>query len=333
MFRFSLLVCSVALLCAFQDTRALAAPRTNASSTSVRMGKVSRVVPQRSSATSVRSTSAQAKGSSVAQPFMFSFDTSWMDTWKFYVVKTVARATALKHESSGKTNFGEVFDKLDLSRSEVITEPGGAYPSFLRVKFPKGGASPFNTHFLDLPPSGVWALACPFAPSDDLYLRYAIRFPAGFDFSSSGALPAIAGGILNQAEGTHSNSYFRLFFGWDKQGEMEFGGFRDALQTPRHNSTKFSADGQWHIVEMYVRSNVAPMHKMNGAVEIRYDGETILAATNAAMRIAPEHKFECVKLVAFAGALDAHSSLRQDSFVDIAGMSTSPKATWWVKRP
>lgn len=251
----------------------------------------------------------------------------WKNAWNFYVVTTVARATLQKHKS-GISNYGEVFDTLDLSRVDSTSEQGGTLPEFLRVKFPKAAGSPFVAHFYNLPPSGVTALACPFAPSDNLYLRYHVRFPKGFDFSSSGNLPGVAGGILNQAEGTYSASFFSIWLGWNKQGFIEYGGFLDKLNAPRVSTKTFSADGEWHMVEMYIRSNVPPMHKMNGAIEIRYDGKSLLSVQSATVRARQEDKFECLALVAFAGATDTISNLKKDSSVDVGGFVVSSKAMW-----
>ena len=328
--KFFLTSLAVLLIVAAPMPVGFAASRSSASSMPPVSGslrfKKSYIAPRSSSSrqTSVRVT----KKKSSTDVFVFPFNNTWKEAWNFYVVKTIARATFNKHKS-GKSNHGEVFDSLDLSRVNPLKEEGGEIAEFMRVQLPKGAGSPFTTHFYSLPPSGVTALACgSIVPSDDMVLRYDVLFPKEFDFSSTGGLPGIVGGILNQVEGTHSLSYFGVWMGWDRLGFIEYGGFRDELGVTRVSTTKFSADGKWHKVEIAVRSNVPPLHKMNGSVEIRYDGKALIYVQRAAIRKRDQDRFECYSFIVFAGGLDTITNLSKDSFVDIGGIAVSGKPMW-----
>jgi hypothetical protein len=81
-------------------------------------------------------------------------------------------------------------------------------------------------------------------------------------------------------------------------------------------------------VEIFVRGNIAPMHKMNGLVEIRYDGEVLMLANRAAVRLKQEDMFECFSFITYAGTFDTNSQLSKDSWVDIADITLSSKPLW-----
>jgi hypothetical protein len=124
------------------------------------------------------------------------------------------------------------------------------------------------------------------ATASVLYLRYYVKFPAGFDFGRGGKLPGLYGGPIGAESGGHHGGGFSTRYMWrdhEVSGSVS-GCSRSApcaevyLYSPQ--STKgygqdlggqwqWQGDGRWHMVEQRV-------NRSTGDITVWYDGSQVM---------------------------------------------------------
>jgi hypothetical protein len=119
-----------------------------------------------------------------------------------------------------------------------------------------------------------------------LYLRYYLKFPAGFDFGRGGKLPGLYGGPIGAESGGHHGAGFSTRYMWrdhEVSGSVP-GCSRSApcaevyLYSPRSTNGygqdlggqwQWQGDGRWHMVEQRV-------DRSTGDITVWYDGSQVL---------------------------------------------------------
>jgi hypothetical protein len=119
-----------------------------------------------------------------------------------------------------------------------------------------------------------------------LYLRYYLKFPAGFDFGKGGKLPGLYGGPIGAESGGHHGAGFSTRYMWrdhEVNGSVS-GCSRSApcaevyLYSPQSShgygqdlggQWQWQGDGRWHAVEQRV-------DRATGDITVWYDGSQVL---------------------------------------------------------
>jgi hypothetical protein len=119
-----------------------------------------------------------------------------------------------------------------------------------------------------------------------LYLRYYLKFPAGFDFGKGGKLPGLYGGTIGAESGGHHGAGFSTRYMWrdhEVTGSVS-GCSRSApcaevyLYSPQSShgygqdlggQWQWQGDGRWHMVEQRV-------DRSTGDITVWYDGSQVL---------------------------------------------------------
>lgn len=119
-----------------------------------------------------------------------------------------------------------------------------------------------------------------------LYLRYYLKFPAGFDFGKGGKLPGLYGGTIGAESGGHHGAGFSTRYMWrDHQVTGSVSGCsRSApcaevyLYSPQSShgygqdlggQWQWQGDDRWHMVEQRV-------DRSTGDITVWYDGSQVL---------------------------------------------------------
>ncbi|WP_020659364.1 polysaccharide lyase [Amycolatopsis benzoatilytica] len=111
-----------------------------------------------------------------------------------------------------------------------------------------------------------------------LYLRYDLKFPAGFDFGKGGKLPGLYGGNPGEESGgNHGKGWStRFMFRGGTKGEVY-------VYTPSGDgygkdvglgSWNFTPDGKTHTIEQSV-------NRSTGQITVWYDGKQVLSSRSA----------------------------------------------------
>lgn len=271
-------------------------------------------LPELSSSSSSLSSSQQAYA---RYPYTFSLKNDWQTAWNFYVDKY---PMPIK-EGEGYNHLAQ----LDTSHIDRTEEAGGTFPEFLRVRFPKGAASPFVSYFYKKPSGGIIARALgAMKPAESLHLTYYVRFPKDFDFSTSGILPALGGGITTSNYGAWGSD-FSVGLYWTKKGEIGISGSFDTTESDatRVTGASLAADGQWHRVDISARMNTVPVKRLNGMLTVRYDNNVIFNFDDVRFRAEAKQLWDSVGLYAYIAGNDTFSIAPKDMYLDLAGFSVS----------
>lgn len=216
--------------------------------------------------------------------------------------------------------------------------PGGGLA--LRVAYGRGssanscadcpgpGGGQFYTSFAS---AGQPALAA----ASVLYLRYYVKFPAGFDFGRGGKLPGLYGGPPGQESGGHHGQAFSTRYMWrDHQVAGSLGTCSSSvacaevyLYTPQLSagygrdiggSWNWQGDGHWHMIEQRV-------DRASGDITVWYDGAPVMSA-GGVLGGAGGIPFSGVLFSTFFGGHDTSWGPSVNEYADFAdfAVSTSP---------
>jgi hypothetical protein len=230
--------------------------------------------------------------------------------------------------SKGSYGNGQLTEITDRSA------PGNG--SVLRVKYGRGssanscgncptvGGAQFYTDFAQVGHSAL-------ARASTLYLRYYLKFPAGFDFGRGGKLPGLYGGEVGQESGGHHGQAFSTRYMW--RDHPESGSLDNCsrvlpcsevyVYSPRGSGYganvggkwNWQPDGRWHVVEQAV-------DRRTGTVTVWYDGRRVLSAPGAVPGIAGI-PFAGVFFSTFFGGHDSSWGPSKDEFAYFAGFAVS----------
>jgi hypothetical protein len=239
---------------------------------------------------------------------------SWRDSWGL-----VSRG------SYGDAQLTEITDR---------SAPGNG--SVLRVRYGRGssanscgncpsqGGAQFYTSFAQTGRADL-------AGASVLYLRYYLKFPAGFDFGRGGKLPGLYGGPVGQESGGHHGQAFSTRYMW--RDHPESGSLDNCsravpcsevyVYSPQGSGYganvggrwNWQADGRWHLVEQAV-------DRRTGTVTVWYDGHRVLSAPGAVPGIAGI-PFAGVLFSTFFGGHDTSWGPSKDEYAYFAGFAVS----------
>ncbi len=148
---------------------------------------------------------------------------------------------------------------------------------------PKPGGGQFYTSFASAGQPGL-------AVASVLYLRYYVKFPAGFDFGRGGKLPGLYGGSPGQASGGHHGQAFSTRCMWRNHPAGSLSNCSSAVACAEvyvygpqisqgygldvGGTWNWPGDDRWHMIEQRV-------DRANGDITVWYDGVQVLSTTGA----------------------------------------------------
>jgi len=206
---------------------------------------------------------------------------------------------------------------------EVIADPSSKFTKILRVHYKKGSINPANA---SLPGGGTtFHASLGLNPSDDLYLRYYIRFANDFLFNRGGKLPGLFGGatydggsIPNGANG------FSTRYMWRRNGLGELYAYLptsvDYGTSLGQGGWKF-VPGVWHSLEQHVTLNT--LGKKNGIIQVWFDGRLVLDEQDLYFRSTNKLKIEGIFFSTFFGGHDLSWAVPIDTYADFANFAVS----------
>ncbi|MCQ4082563.1 hypothetical protein NGB36_18630 [Streptomyces sp. RB6PN25] len=216
-------------------------------------------------------TTAPVQAASAAWTGQFSgyASSSWKSAWGY--TSTGSWGSADLKEVSGAGAPG------DGSALEVTYGAGSSANSCTDCPNPGGGQ--FYTRLSSL---GLSSLA----NSPTLDLKYALKFPTGYDWGKAGKLPGIYGGQIGQESGGNHGNGFSTRYMWRGTSPAPDNG-EIYLYTPTDSGPtgygvdlglgdwKWPADGAWHIVEQLV-------DRTTGDITVWFDGSQVYNGTGVA---------------------------------------------------
>jgi polysaccharide lyase-like protein len=255
---------------------------------------------------------------------------SWSGQFTGYAGPAWQRAWGYTPQSSwGQAQLTAVADP---------SAPGGGLA--LQVAYGKGssanscadcpgpGGGQFYTSFAS---AGQPALAA----ASVLYLRYYVKFPAGFDFGRGGKLPGLYGGPPGQESGGHHGQAFSTRYMWrDHPVAGSLGTCSSAvacaevyLYTPQLSAGygrdiggtwNWQGDGRWHMIEQRV-------DRARGDIMVWYDGALVMSASGV-LGGAAGIPFSGVLFSTFFGGHDTSwgPSVNEYAYFADFAVSTSP---------
>jgi hypothetical protein len=207
---------------------------------------------------------------------------------------------------------------------ELLDEP--QFGRILRVRYPKGSASPTVSREDDAPLGGAQVYLRLREPVDSLHLRYYVRFPEGFDFVKGGKLPGLFGGtVTGGRQSPDGTDGFSTRYMWRRDGAGEVYAY---LATSRDEGTSLGRGawrfrpGDWHLVEQEVDLNHPD--RSDGRVKVWLDGEQVLDQTGLRFRTVDSLRIEGVFFSTFFGGSDGSWATPRDTFVDFAAFAVGP---------
>lgn len=272
-------------------------------------------LPEPVSASSLSMSSAAASVGYKPYPYTFKISPTWKTDWNFYI-DTVSPPV---EDEKGYNYLAALY----VDNAERMEDPHGKFSEFLRVKFPMGSAGPYISHFYQKPLGGVIGRALGSMKSaESLHLTYFVRFPKDFDFSRSGILPVLGGGIRASSYGAFGNE-FSVGLYWTKKGEIGISGGFDigSEQTTRVTGSTFVADGEWHRVDITANMNTIPVKRLNGVLIVQYDNTVIFNFDNIRFRSKAEEMWDSLGLYATDGDDIAFQITPKDMYLDLAGFT------------
>lgn len=213
-----------------------------------------------------------------------------------------------------------------LENLTVIPDPEKKFAQIMRVRFPKGSASPAASRKEDAPLGGTQFYADLKLPAQNaLRLSYYVRFSKDFDFVKGGKLPGLYGGTGNSGgdipDGTDG---FSTRFMWRRHGDGEVYAYLP-------NSKKYGTSigrgdwqfqrGVWHHIEQEVVLNQP--NQRNGQIRVWFDDKSVLLKRGLSFRSVDSLKLDGLFFSTFFGGNDTSWATPKDVFIDFAEFSVS----------
>ena len=234
------------------------------------------------SAASTARPAGTAGAASTARPVTATVRPAWQGQFTGYGTPAWQSAWGyLQPGSFGLTQLSAVSDASVPGGGQALAVLYGKGSSANTCKdCPSVGGGQFYTSFASM---GQPSLAA--APV--LYLRYYVKFPAGFDFGRGGKLPGLYGGPIGaESGGHHSSAGFSTRYMWrdhhvagsvDKCSKLQPCAevyMYSPVATHGYGADlggrwQWQGDGSWHLVEQRV-------DRITGDITVWYDGTEVL---------------------------------------------------------
>jgi hypothetical protein len=216
------------------------------------------------------------------------------------------------------------FGSFGTGRVALVRSGDPRFPTALRVRYPADSASQLSAANSDTEHGGAQLyLAWRDGPVDDAYLRYHVRFPAGFDFVKGGKLPGLYGGRVNNGrkipDGTNG---FSTRYMWRTGGAGEVYAYLPT--SVAHGTSLGRGDwtwptGVWASVEQHVRLNTPG--RTDGQVDVWLNGVLVSEQTGLTFRTTSSLRVEGLFFSTFFGGGDASWATPRDQYADFAGFT------------
>jgi hypothetical protein len=218
------------------------------------------------------------------------------------------------------------FGSFGASRTSVVASGDPRFPAALRVAYPAGSASLQARRDTGAPEGGAqYYLRWAHGPADEAYLRYFVRFPAGFAFVKGGKLPGLYGGRVNSGkEIPDGTDGFSTRYMWRGGGLGEVYAY---LPTSKEHGTSLGRGtwswptGNWVSVQQRVRLN-AP-GRDDGALRVWINGAQVLDLGGLDFRTTGDLRIDGLFFSTFFGGDDASWASPTDQYADFAGFTIS----------
>lgn len=215
-----------------------------------------------------------------------------------------------------------------LSRAGLLGGTEGALGRVLRVYYPAHSASPTVARQYGRPEGGTQLyLPLRSGPTDQLHLRYYVRFPYDFDFVKGGKLPGLYGGTVTS--GRHipnGENGLSTRYMWRAGGAAEVYAY---LPTSVAHGTSLDrgawhwAPGRWMCAEQAVRLNTPG--RSDGTVTVFIDGRQVMSAHGLEFRTADTLHIEGVFFSTFFGGSDTTWATPREQYADFAAFAVSDR--------
>lgn len=218
-----------------------------------------------------------------------------------------------------------------LANTEIMGDPLGTFDRMLRVRYPKGSASPTVAREEGVPIGGAQLYLRPKGapPADRLRLRFSVRFDEDFDFVKGGKLPGLFGGSAGSGgEIPDGRNGFSTRLMWRAKGDGEVYAY---LPTSSKQGTSIGRGqwrflpGQWHRVEQEVVLNRPG--ESDGRIRVWLDQQLVLDRGGLLFRTAGELRIDGIFFSTFFGGGDRSWSTPRSTYADFADFALEPAAS------
>lgn len=199
----------------------------------------------------------------------------------------------------------DITDAWGLDENASIVGADG-YPAVIQVTFPEGSYSPAAD---DAPRGGAgFHLAFPGRPKvESACLRYAVWFPAGFEWVKGGKLPGLYGGQPPSGGGdVHGDDGFSVRYMWREDGAGE--SYAYVVNKPDdfgvsigRGSWQFPT-GTWTVLEQEIVLN--DPSQANGMLRIWVDGQQVIEQGDIVYRTTDDVTIDGLMFSTFFGGGD-----------------------------
>jgi hypothetical protein len=220
----------------------------------------------------------------------------------------------------------EDFGSFGQDRLAILASDDERFAAVLRVRYPAGSASEEAARTGGTPEGGAQLYARIAAGSaDDVFLRYFVRFPDGFNFVRGGKLPGLFGGRVTGGkkipDGTNG---FSTRYMWRADGLGEVYAY---LPSSREHGTSLGRGawswptGSWVSIQQQVRLNTPG--RADGRIRVWLNGTLVLEEGKLEFRSSPSLRVDGLFFSTFFGGDDAGWATPTDQYAEFAGFTIS----------
>lgn len=230
----------------------------------------------------------------------------------------------------GFATWGELKFQFGLENMAFNPEPDRHFPTFLRIRYPRGSYDP-GTAAKGLAPMGGMQFTSRFSnmkvtPSDSILLSYAVRFEEGFDFVKGGKLPGLYGGTPisgNRIPSGRDGYQARVV--WQSNGKGALYGFLPTNSTKYKGityGTVFGAGawqfkpGKWTEISHHIKLNRPG--ESDGRMTVWINGSPVVDECGLRFRDIPSLKIDGIFFSTFFGGNEPGWASRKDTYADFA---------------
>jgi hypothetical protein len=207
-----------------------------------------------------------------------------------------------------------------LAENLAVVSGDDRFPAVIQVRYPKGSFDPGAKSA----PRGGAGFQTPVLASahvDAACLRYAVKFPSGFDFVKGGKLPGLYGGVAPSGCRSYGDDDgFSLRYMWRSKGAGELYAYLPGRSERCGESvgrgTWSFPPGRWVLLEQEVVLNQPG--RADGTVEVWVDGKRVLSRTDVTFRQSAQIAIAGLMFSTFFGGSDPSWASPSDQSVQFA---------------
>lgn len=228
----------------------------------------------------------------------------------------------------GSRLAGRVSGSFGLEQVKVGPSGDKRFSQRLQVKYPANSASQLSSNDDKTVSGGAQVyLSWTTGPVEEAYLKYYVRFPAGFDFVKGGKMPGLFGGTVTSGQHIPDGANgFSTRYMWRAKGAGEVYAY---LPTSKEHGTSLGRGdwtfptGRWIRVEQRVKLNT--VGKSDGQIQVWMDGVQVASHTGLKFRTTSKLKIEGIFFSTFFGGSDSSWASPRDQTAEFASFVLSHK--------